>query len=267
VERRAVTDQMPPEIAVDTVTIHDITFDETVDFVIQWAREGSGGYICTPNVDHIVRARRDPEFRRLTMGARLRVPDGMGVVYGSHITRTPFRGTVTGRLLPEAIINKSKPDVPTMALVGGREDAPAKAAANLTQMGARIVTAVGPTMGFELGGEEDLRIVEQLKEARPQIVFVGFGAPKQERWMAAHKDDVPWAVMLGIGQTIDVLGGYTTPAPMWMTKIGMEWFYRVLKSPIKHGKRMFIDDPRYFWWMIQQRFRRRGRVEGGSRGT
>ena len=97
--------------------------------------------------------------------------------------------------------------------------------------------------------------MEQLKEARPQIVFVGFGAPKQERWMDAHKDDLPWAVMLGIGQTIDVLGGYTTASPMWMTKIGMEWFYRVLKSPIKHGKRMFIDDPRYFWWMVQQRFR------------
>jgi UDP-N-acetyl-D-mannosaminuronic acid transferase (WecB/TagA/CpsF family) len=51
------------------------------------------------------------------------------------------------------------------------------------------------------------------------------------------------------------LGGKTTPAPMWMTKVGLEWFYRVLKSPIKHGKRMFIDDPRFFWWMIQQRIR------------
>ncbi len=251
----AEMDVMPRQIPVDTVAIHDVTFDETVDFVIKWARDGSGGYIATPNVDHIVRARRDPVFRKLMMDARLRVPDGMGVVYGSHITRTPFRGTVTGRLLPEAIINKTKPDVPTMALIGGREDAPAKASAKLTEMGAKIVAAAGPTMGFEIGGAEDKRIVEQFKEAHPQIVLVGFGAPKQERWMDAHKDDLPWAVMLGIGQTIDVLGGYTTASPMWMTKIGMEWFYRVLKSPIKHGKRMFIDDPRYFWWMVQQRFR------------
>jgi N-acetylglucosaminyldiphosphoundecaprenol N-acetyl-beta-D-mannosaminyltransferase len=246
---------MPVEIAVDTVTIHDVTFDETVELVIKWAREGSGGYVSTPNVDHIVRARRDPAFRKLVMDARLRIPDGMGVVYGSRITRTPFRGTVTGRLLPEAIIKRSKPDVPTIALIGGREDAPAKAAARLTEWGANVVGAAGPTMGFEIGGDEDQRIVEQFKRAQPQIVFVGFGAPKQERWMAAHQADLPDAVMLGIGQTIDVLGGYTTAAPMWMTKVGLEWFYRVLKSPIKHGKRMFIDDPRYFWWMIQQRSR------------
>ena len=248
-------DEMPREIPVDTVTIHDVTFDETVAFAIKWARDGSGGYICTPNVDHIVRARRDATFRQLMMRGRLRVPDGMGVVYGSHITATPFRGTVTGRLLPEAIIERSKPDVPTMALIGGRLDAPAKASARLTAAGGKIVAAFGPTMGFEIGGAEDLEIVERLKETQPQMVLVGFGAPKQERWMAAHTADLPHAVMLGIGQTIDVLGGYTTPAPMWMTKVGLEWFYRVLKSPIKHGKRMFVDDPRYFWWMIQQRIR------------
>jgi N-acetylglucosaminyldiphosphoundecaprenol N-acetyl-beta-D-mannosaminyltransferase len=245
------------EIQVDTVTIHDVTFDETVERIIEWARDGSGGYISTPNVDHIVRARRDPSFRALVMDARLRIPDGMGVVYGSHITGTPFRGTVTGRLLPEAIIERAKPDVPTMALLGGRDDAPERAAARLTEGGGRVVASIGPTMGFEIGGEEDQRITAQLVEANPQIVLVGFGAPKQERWMAAHQADLPHAVMLGIGQTIDVLGGYTTPAPMWMTRVGLEWFYRVLKSPIKHGKRMFIDDPRFFWWMIRARLGRR----------
>jgi N-acetylglucosaminyldiphosphoundecaprenol N-acetyl-beta-D-mannosaminyltransferase len=240
---------------VDTVLIHDVTFKETVDFVLEWARDGSGGYVSTPNVDHIVRARRDPDFRKLVMDARLRIPDGMGVVYGSYITGDRFRGTVTGRLLPQAIIEAAKPDVPTMALLGGRDDAPQKAAARMTEWGGKIVASIGPTMGFAIGGDEDLAITARLREANPQILFVGFGAPKQERWMAAHQADLPHTVMLGIGQTIDVLGGKTTAAPMWMTKVGLEWFYRVLKSPIKHGKRMFVDDPRYFWWMIQQRIR------------
>ena len=248
-------DSMPREILVDTIPIHDVSFEETVDFVVKWAREGSGGYVSTPNVDHIVKARRDPSFRKLIMDARLRIPDGMGVVYGSYITGDRFRGTVTGRLLPEAIIAAGKPDVPTMALLGGREDAPEKAAAVLEASGGKVVLAVGPPMGFEIGGEADRAVTEQIKQANPQIVLVGFGAPKQERWMAAHRTDLPHAVMLGIGQTIDVLGGKTTAAPMWMTRIGMEWFYRVLKSPIKHGKRMFIDDPRFFWWMVQQRIR------------
>ena len=253
----------PREIRVDTVTIHDVTFPETVDLILEWARDGSGGYVSTPNVDHIVRARRDPDFRRLVMAARLRVPDGMGVVYGSHITGTPFRGTVTGRLLPEAIIERSKPDLPRMALLGGREDAAQRAAERLRAAGGEIVFAEGPTMGFEIGGDEDRRLTTQLVEAQPQILFVGFGAPKQERWMVAHQVELPHTLMLGIGQTIDVLGGKTTAAPMWMTRVGLEWFYRVLKSPIKHGKRMFIDDPRFFWWMIQARLRGSASTRGG----
>ncbi len=165
---------MPREIAVDTVTIHDVTFDETVDFVIKWAREGSGGYMSTPNVDHIVRARRDPAFRKLVMDARLRIPDGMGVVYGSHITGTPFRGTVTGRLLPEAIIERSKPDVPTMALIGGREDAPAKAAARLTEDGRE-----GRRRGRALDGLRDRR----RRGPRDRREVQGGAAADRVRWL------------------------------------------------------------------------------------
>jgi N-acetylglucosaminyldiphosphoundecaprenol N-acetyl-beta-D-mannosaminyltransferase len=253
-------DALPREVLVDTIPIHDVTFKETVDFIVRWARDGSGGYVSTPNVDHIVKAHRDPGFRKLVLHARLRIPDGMGVVYGSYITGDRFRGTVTGRLLPEAIIAAAKPDVPTMALLGGRDDAPRKAARRLEAAGGKVVLAIGPPMGFEIGGSADDAVTAQLKEARPQILFVGFGAPKQELWMAAHQADLPNTVMLGIGQTIDVLGGRTVAAPMWMTRVGLEWFYRVLKSPIKHGKRMFVDDPRFFWWMVQQRVR-------GSRKT
>ncbi len=256
---------MASEILIEPVgvRVHDVTFDETVELILRWARDGSGGYISTPNVDHLVRARRDPSFRELVMRARLRIPDGMGIVYGSRIVGTPFRGTVTGRLLPEAIIERSKPDVPTLALFGGRTDAPAKAAERLREAGANVVYAAGPTMGFTIGDDEDQRLTAQLVEAAPQILFVGLGAPKQEQWMAAHQGDLPATVMLGVGQTIDVLGGKATPAPMWMTRVGLEWFYRVLKSPIKHGRRV-LDDTRFFWWMFRARLRRRASPGAGG---
>ena len=250
---------MPREIPIKEagLTIHDISFDETVALLVKWAREGSGGYVSTPNVDHLVRARRDPDFRRLVMAARLRIPDGMGLIYGSRIAGTPFRGAVTGRLLPEAIVRATKEDPLRIAMIGGRDDAPEKAMARLNEMGGNVVAAVSPRMGFGIGSDEDSAAVAVLKQANPRIVLVGFGAPKQETWMARHQADMPQAVMLGIGQAIDILGGRVPAAPAWMTRVGLEWAFRMLRDPRRIGRRVFVDDPPFFWWMLKARLRRR----------
>lgn len=243
------------EIMIDTIPVHDVSFDEAVELIVGWAREGSGGYVTTPNVDHIVRARRDAGFRELVMGARLRVPDGMGIIYGSRLAATPFRGAVTGRLLPEAIVKATAPDTPPIALVGGRRDAPAKAADRLRQAGASVVEWVSPPMGFAVDGAEDLEAVRRLQRIAPRIVFVGLGSPKQEAWMARHQADLPQSVMVGVGQAIDVLGGVVPPAPAWMTRVGLEWAFRLVRDPRRIGRRVFVDDPPFFWWMLRSRFR------------
>jgi len=112
-------------------------------------------------------------------------------------------------------------------------------------------------MGFTIGSDEDSAAVAVLKQANPRIVLVGFGAPKQETWMARHQADMPQAVMLGIGQAIDILGGRVPAAPAWMTKVGLEWAFRMMRDPRRIGRRVFIDDPPFFWWMLKAR--RRGR--------
>ena len=247
------------EIAIPEagVRVHDVTFDETVALVLSWARDGSGGYVSTPNVDHLVRARRDPEFRDLVMRARLRVPDGMGLIYGARLAGTPFRGPVTGRLLPEAIVRAAGSDQPRMALLGGRDGAHRRAAEHLEALGGRVVAALSPPMGFAIGSDVDAEATRELVEAQPGILFVGFGAPKQERWMAHHAADLPGTVMLGVGQTIDILGGRVRAAPSWMTRVGLEWAFRLLHDPRRIGRRVFIDDPPFFWWMLRKRMRRR----------
>jgi len=250
---------MPREIYIpeSDVTIHDVSFDETVALVIKWAREGSGGYVSTPNLDHLVRAKRDPGFRKLVMGARLRIPDGMGLIYASKLRGKPFRGAVTGRLLPEAIVTATKDDPLPIAMIGGRDDAPERATEYLNKMGGNVVAAVSPKMGFAIGSPEDVAATDVLKAAQPRVVLVGFGAPKQETWMARHQADMPQAVMLGIGQTIDILGGRVPAAPSWMTRIGMEWAFRMMRDPRRIGRRVFVDDPPFFWWMLRARVRER----------
>jgi len=248
----------PPRVVeIDGLPIDNISFDETVRRLIVWAREGSGGYVATPNADFVVRARRDPAFRELLLGARLRLPDGMGIVYGARIAGTPLRGAVTGRLLPEAVARASAAEPIRTALLGGRADAPHKAATLLTAAGADIVAAIGPPMGFTVGSAADDAAVAELRRAAPRLLYVGFGAPKQEQWMARHRVDLPETLMLGVGQTIDVLGGHVPAAPHWMTRVGLEWAFRMLRDPRRIGRRVFVDDPPFFWWMLRRRLDRR----------
>lgn len=239
------------------VDVHDVSFDEAVDLIVRWARERTGGYVSTPNVDHLVRARRDPAFRALVMGARLRLPDGMGLIYAARLAGLPIRGAVMGRLLPAAIVARTASDPLRFALIGGRDDAPQRATERLNSLGGHVVAAVSPPMGFEIGGELDDDATRQLVAADPQVLIVGFGAPKQETWMARHAADLPGTVMLGIGQTIDILGGRVPAAPRWMTRVGLEWAFRMLRDPVRIGRRVFVDDPPFFWWMLRDRLSRR----------
>ena len=239
------------EVPVDSLVVHDLGFRRTVETLVAWGREGSGGFVCTPNVDYVVRARRDPAFRDTVMSSRLRVPDGMGVVYGSRLAGRRLRGSVTGRLLPEAVARHAA--APTIALMGGAAGAGPRAAARLERAGATVAAAVSPTMGFAIGSGEDQEAVDALRQAAPGILFVGLGSPKQDRWMQRHATDLPRTVMVGIGAGIDVLGGVQPAAPAWMTRIGVEWAYRLMHEPRRLARRYLWDDPRFFWWMLRSR--------------
>lgn len=241
-------------VTIDTVVVDDLGFASTVAMLIAWGRQGSGGYVCTTNVDYVVRARRDPGFRELVMGARMRVPDGMGIVYGAYLAGHRLRGSVTGRLLPEAIARK--PGSPTVGLLGGSPGASERAAEHLRRTGATVVAAASPPMGFAIGDADDEAAIATLRQADPAILFVGLGSPKQDRWMAHHAAALPRAVMVGIGAGIDVLGGVQPAAPHWMTRVGVEWAYRLVRDPRRLARRYLWDDPVFFWWMLRARRQR-----------
>lgn len=243
-------------LLVDTIRVDDLTFAEAVTAIVAAGLDGSGGYMATPNVDHIVRARRDPQFRQVVMGARLRVPDGMGIIYGSRIAGRPLRGTVTGRLLPEAVARAGEADRLPLALLGGRPGAARAAAERLRLAGGHVVAALEPSMGFVPGSEEDDALVATLKQSRARVVFVGLGSPKQETWMARHVADLPSSLLVAIGQGIDVLGGVVPGAPAWMTRLGIEWTYRLVHEPRRLARRYLRDDPRFFLWMLRSRLSR-----------
>lgn len=249
----------PPIRSVDIlgIPVHRVTFAETVRLIVSWAREGSGGYVCTPNVDFIVKSRRLADFRSALLGARLRVPDGMGIIYGSRILGRPLAGTVTGRLLPEGIVAASAGDAVRLAFLGGRPGVAQAAGRNLERQGGTVVATLAPPMGFQVGSPEDEDMTRTLRERGSQIIFVSLGAPKQAYWMARHAADLPAAVLVGVGGAVDVLAGVSPKPPAWMTRLGFEWMFRLVHDPRRLARRYLLDDPRFFYWVARDRVSRR----------
>jgi N-acetylglucosaminyldiphosphoundecaprenol N-acetyl-beta-D-mannosaminyltransferase len=254
----------PREITIAGIPIHDIGFDATVRAIADWARDGTGGYVYTPNVDDIVKSRRLPEFRRAVLGARLRVPDGMGIVYGSRLAGTPIRETVTGRLLPSAVARELGGRPPGVAFFGGRPGVTEAAAKVVRDAGGLVTLALSPSMGFRVGSDEDREMTRQLRDSGAGVVFVALGAPRQALWMAAHTHELSRSVLVGVGAAVDVLAGTSPAAPAWMTRVGLEWAFRLGHEPRRLARRYLIDDPRFFGWMLHDRLRRAASYRGSS---
>lgn len=244
------------QVEIAGIPVHNVTFTQTVDMIVRWAREGSGGYVYTPNVDDVVKARRSPSFRAALLAARLRVPDGMGIVYGSRILGKPLRGTVTGRLLPVAVARSLAGQAPGVAFFGGRPDVVEAAARAIADEGGVVSAALSPSMGFVVGSEEDLALTRRLRDSGAGVVFVSLGAPRQALWMMRHAEDLPSAVLVGVGAAVDVLAGRVPVAPSWMTRVGLEWAFRLKNEPRRLARRYLVDDPRFFLWVLRQRWDR-----------
>jgi N-acetylglucosaminyldiphosphoundecaprenol N-acetyl-beta-D-mannosaminyltransferase len=246
-----------PSVDIAGIPVHNVTFDEAVGLIAGWVEDGSGGTVYTPNVDDVVRTHRLADFRAAVLGMRLRVPDGMGIVYGSRIAGSPLRGTVTGRLLPEALVaalgGKAR-----FVFFGGKPGVAEKAGLVLQARGARVAAAVSPGMGFVVGSNEDVELTAKLRESGANVVFVCLGAPRQALWMARHAAELP-AVLIGVGAAVDVLAGNSPAAPAWMTRLGVEWAFRLAHEPRRLARRYLWDDPRFFSWMLRQRVSRRPR--------
>jgi N-acetylglucosaminyldiphosphoundecaprenol N-acetyl-beta-D-mannosaminyltransferase len=241
------------------VDISKVGFRKAVGWIVRRVNNGRGGYVCTPNVDFLVRANRDPEFRRAVQGADLRVPDGMWIVYGSWIAGRPLHSTVTGRLLPESVGRALAEKGESIALFGARPGVAEEAARTLRRRGVIVAEAFGPSMRFVVGSDEDRDAMARLADSQARVIFVALGNPKQELWMERHAAELPDRVLVGVGAAFDILAGRIRGAPQWVTAIGMEWAFRLAQEPRRLYRRYLWDDPRFLLWMLQVRFGREPR--------
>jgi len=230
--------------------------DVGLEAALRWARDRIAarlpGYVVTLNGSLLVQAARDPALRALVNGAALVTADGIGVILAARILGVPLSGRLAGIDLALALCASAAAAEHRVFLLGGAPGVAEAAAAALRRQHPAL-QIVGTHHGFFESQEEEA-VRSQIRQARPDLLLVALGAPRQERWMQLHSADLSVPVSIGVGGSFDVLAGLVPRAPRWMQRIGLEWFYRVLREPRRWSVVRTI--PPLFLMAIRERWRR-----------
>jgi N-acetylglucosaminyldiphosphoundecaprenol N-acetyl-beta-D-mannosaminyltransferase len=225
--------------------------------VLCWARAGESRYVCVATVNNIIEAYDDPQFRAIMEAADLVTPDGMPLVWGLRLLGVGAATRVYGPDLTPVVCQLAAEQGVPVGFYGGTEDVLEELVAKLRQRFPGLKVAYGASPPFwPPTAEERRRTIEDLHRSGARILFVGLGTPKQERWMAAHKDQVP-AVMLGVGAAFDFLAGRKRQAPRLVQRLGLEWLYRLVHEPRRLWRRYLYRNPRFVVLFAAQLLRER----------
>ena len=237
------------KVCVANVAFHNVTMEEAVARIVQMAQKTEKPrYVCTGNLDHLVTLERDLEFQAIYREADLTLADGKPVVLLSRLAATSARPAlsqrVTGSDLFWELARASEATGLRLFFLGGAPCAAdlAHAAVLRRYPGAQVCGTYCPPIDSFADLSEQARIRAAVRAAQPDILLVGFGAPKQEKWIAANKDLLGVPVSIGVGGTFEMAGGVVKRAPTWMQECGLEWSYRFLQEPTRLWHRYFVRD-------------------------
>lgn len=236
--------------------IDNLTMDETLDAIDSLIKEDNCSYVVTPNVDHIVQLEKDEELKRVYENASLILTDGKPLIWISNWYKTPIKEKISGSDLFPRVCDLAAQKGYTMYLLGAAEGVADKAAKNLMNKykGLNIVGTYSPPFGFEKDKLELKKIERQIQEVHPDILIVGLGCPKQEKYMYHHCKELDVPISFGLGASIDFEAGNIKRAPRWMSEHGLEWLYRITQDPKRLAKRYLVDDMKII--RIARKYRR-----------
>lgn len=235
---------LTPRVRIGQIWFDRLTFAQAVAAVERLIDGGHGGVVFTPNTDHLVRAEDDQALREAYLGADLAFVDGMPIVWASRLLGTPLPERIAGSDLAPALLKRAARSGRRVYLLGALPAVANKAAANLSAKGVTVVGVASPAIGLTPLEDEE-QIVAGICMARPDLVLVALGSPKQELFIHRCAARLAPAVCLGVGATIDFLAGRFRRAPRWMSRAGLEWFFRLLQEPRRLARRYLWDDPRF----------------------
>jgi N-acetylglucosaminyldiphosphoundecaprenol N-acetyl-beta-D-mannosaminyltransferase len=233
-----------PRFNVLGVGVNALTLRRATDAIVSAARSGKKGYVCVSDVNVISHAQRDPSFKHLLNHSFLTTSDGMPLVWLGRRAFGPWVERVYGPDLLLSIFEATADGSVSHFFYGGAPGVPEILQEKLTARfpGARVVGTVSPPFR-PLTDTEVQSLADHVNAVRPDIFWVGIGAPKQERFMAEFSSKFATTVMIGVGAAFDFHSGRVKQAPRWMQRSGLEWLYRLYSQPRRLARRYIVNVP------------------------
>lgn len=233
------------------------SYGDAVDRILDWAREASPRYVCVSTVHMVMEAHDDREFQRVVNDADLVTPDGMPLVWALRRLGVPGASRVYGPDLTPLLCEAAAQRGTRVGFYGGTPEVLRRMVSALqTRLPSLDVGYCWSPPFRPLTPEEEEGVVLAIRTSGIRVLFVGLGCPKQERWMAAHRESLP-SVMVGVGAAFDFLAGSKRQAPRALQRAGLEWAFRLVHEPRRLWRRYAVHNPRFMALFVQQLIRER----------
>lgn len=232
------------------------TYRHATDQVLRWAAAGQPRYVCVATVNNLIEGCDDPGYNTTMEAADLVTPDGMPLVWGLRLLGVPEASRVYGPDLTLWVCEEAARRGIPVGFYGGQDEVLDDLTATLSRRwpGLRVAYRWSPPYR-DLTAEEEARVADDLGRSGARVLFVGLGTPRQERWMADHRD-LPM-VMIGVGAAFDFLSGRKRQAPRALQGLGLEWLYRLAHEPRRLWRRYLYRNPRFVALFAAQLLRER----------
>lgn len=225
---------MSERVEILGVNVDSVTMREAVICVEDLISARRPSLVATANAEMLLRATHDAELKSILNAAELVVPDGAGTVWAAHHLGKPMPERVAGFDLVQELLSLAPTKSWRIFFFGAASTIADKAKLKAESL-YKGIDIVGTRNGFFTAADEP-EIIAQIKSAKPDILLAALGVPKQEKWLAAHKDELGVPVSIGVGGTFDVMAGVVRRAPLWMQRAKLEWLFRAMLQPSRAGR-------------------------------
>jgi N-acetylglucosaminyldiphosphoundecaprenol N-acetyl-beta-D-mannosaminyltransferase len=236
------------------VRVSAIDLPAAVEAITRWITTRTRHYVCVTGVHGVMESQRDPDLLDIHNRSGLTTPDGMPLVWAGRYAGARTMRRVYGPDLMLAVLERAAQEGWRSYFYGASPATVELLARRLSVRFPGLVVAGTHSPPFRpLTEAEDAAEVAQINESRADIVWVGLSTPKQERWMALHRDVLQAPVLIGVGAAFDMHAGTLPQAPVWMQQRGLEWAYRLAREPRRLWRRYLSNNPRFVWSVLGRR--------------
>jgi N-acetylglucosaminyldiphosphoundecaprenol N-acetyl-beta-D-mannosaminyltransferase len=242
-------------VLIGHALVHSCYFDEMVETIVRSTQNGETSYVVTPNAQHVVLLAEDAYLRKIYSAATFVLPDGISLLLAARILGQKIPDRIAGVDMFQALCRRAASEGLRVFLLGGRPGSAEAAAAKLLEQNPGLIVSgtYCPPLGFEKDPRQRDEIAARIRAADPHLLFVAFGAPKQEYWMYEHARNLGVPVAMGVGGSFEMVSGAVARAPRLLQQIGAEWVYRLMREPGRMWKRYLIGNLQFANIVLRQR--------------